>query len=108
MAFIADCKMVANYWQRSGDACTSNNIKSFLDDTFEKLGNKRIGLFRAVSGLYVKKVFNYLQSKQINYIIAARMYEPIQNAIASHRTCLRMTDGLEIGETQYKSPHLAK
>ncbi|MBK6700085.1 MAG: hypothetical protein IPG55_14810 [Saprospiraceae bacterium] len=30
MAFIADCKMVANYWQRSGDAYTSNNIESFF------------------------------------------------------------------------------
>ncbi|MBK6699570.1 MAG: hypothetical protein IPG55_06645 [Saprospiraceae bacterium] len=55
MAFIADCKMVANYWQRSGDAYTSNNIESFLDDTFEKLGKKKIGLFRADSGFYDKK-----------------------------------------------------
>ncbi|MBK9719753.1 MAG: transposase [Saprospiraceae bacterium] len=55
MAFIADCKMVANYWQPSGDTYTSNNIESFLDDTFEKLGKKKIGLFRADSGFYDKK-----------------------------------------------------
>ena len=103
MAFIADCKMVANYWQRSGDAYTSNNIASFLDDTFEKLGNKKIGLFRADSGFYDKKVFNYLEEKRINYIISARMYTPIQYAITSHHKWLRMDDGLEIGDLQYKS-----
>lgn len=105
MAFIADCKMVANYWQRSGDAYTSNNIESFLDDTFEKLGNKKIGLFRADSGFYDKKVFNYLEGKGINYIIAARMYSPIQQTIASQRNWLKMSDGLEIADTHYKSPN---
>lgn len=64
MAFIADCKMVANFWQRSGDSYTSNNIESFLDDTFEKLGNKKIGLLRADSGFYDKKVFNYLEGRE--------------------------------------------
>lgn len=105
MAFIADCKMVANYWQRSGDAYTSNNIESFLDDTFEKLGKKKIGLFRADSGFYDKKVFNYLEKKSINYIIAARMYAPIQHNIASRHNWLKMADGLEIADTNYKSPN---
>jgi hypothetical protein len=57
MAFVADCKMIANFWLRSGDAYTSNNIEAFLDDTFEKLQGKKIGLFRADSGFYDKKVF---------------------------------------------------
>ena len=105
MAFIADCKMVANFWQRSGDSYTSNNIESFLDDTFEKLGNKKIGLLRADSGFYDKKVFNYLEGKGINYIIAARMYSPIQQTITSHRIWLKMAAGLEIADTQYKSPN---
>lgn len=97
--------MVANYWQRSGDAYTSNNIESFLDDTFEKLGKKKIGLFRADSGFYDKKIFNYLDKKSINYIIAARMYAPIQHNIASHHNWLKMADGLEIADTNYNSPN---
>ncbi|MFN8331240.1 MAG: transposase [Saprospiraceae bacterium] len=97
--------MVANFWQRSGDSYTSNNIESFLDDTFEKLGNKKIGLLRADSGFYDKKVFNYLEGKGINYIIAARMYSPIQQTITSHRIWLKMAAGLEIADTQYKSPN---
>lgn len=104
MAFIADCKMVANFWQRSGDAYTSNNIEAFLDDTFVKLGTKKIGLFRADSGFYDKKVFNYLESKEINYIVAVRLYAPIQHVIASQHRWMKLSDGLEISETDYQSP----
>jgi len=41
MAFIAYCKMVANFWLLSGDAYTSNNIEAFLEDTFEKIKGYR-------------------------------------------------------------------
>ena len=32
MAFVSECKMVANFWLRSGDSYTSNNIEAFLND----------------------------------------------------------------------------
>jgi len=104
MAFIADCKMVANFWLRSGDAFTSNNIESFLEDTFDKLSGKKIGLLRADSGFYDKKVFEYLENKGINYIISCKMYEPIQRLISRHKTWLNIGDGIEIGDSEYKSP----
>lgn len=104
MAFVAECKMVANFWLRSGDAYTSNNIEAFLDDTFEKLQGKEIGLFRADSGFYDKKVFNYLESRQINYIVAVRLYKPVQILIAAHKTWTQMSNGIEIAESQYQSP----
>jgi hypothetical protein len=96
--------MVANFWLRSGDAYTSNNIEAFLDDTFEKLQGKRIGLFRADSGFYDKKVFNYLERKDINYIVAVRLYAPVQHLIAYHKTWMLLSDGVEIAESQYQSP----
>jgi len=104
IAFVAECKMVANFWLRSGDANTSDNIEAFLDDTFEKLSGKRIGLFRADSGFYDKKVFNYLEKKSINYIIAVRLYRPVQQLIASHKTWMSIGKGIEIAESQYQSP----
>lgn len=104
MAFVSECKMVANFWLRSGDAYTSNNIEAFLDDTFEKLQGKRIGLFRADSGFYDKKVFHYLEQKEIDYIVAVRLYAPVQKLVASHRVWMRLIDGIEIGEDLYQSP----
>lgn len=104
MAFVAETKMAANFWLRSGDAHTANNMEAFLEDTLEKLKDKRIGLLRADSGFYDKKVFEYLENKGIDYIIAARMYAPIQQAIAGQKTWVRITDGIELAETMYQSP----
>ena len=104
MAFIADCKMVANFWLRSGDAYTSNNIEAFLEDTFEKLKGKTIGLFRADSGFYDKKVFSILEARTINYIIAVRLHRPLQQKLATHRTWMKVANGIEIAESTYQSP----
>lgn len=35
MAFVDECKMVANFWLRSGNAYTTNNFLSFLEDTMD-------------------------------------------------------------------------
>ena len=49
LAFVADCRMVANCRLRSGDAHTANNFEGFLEDTLENLTGKKIGLLRADS-----------------------------------------------------------
>ena len=35
LAFVDECKMVANFWLRSGNAYTTNNFLSFLEDTID-------------------------------------------------------------------------
>lgn len=104
MAFVSECKMVANFWLRSGDSYTSNNIEAFLDDTFDKLKGKKVGLFRADSGFYDKRVFDYLEQRAINYIVAVRLYAPIQQLIAGHKIWLKLTQGIELAESTYQSP----
>lgn len=104
MAFVAETKMIANFWLRSGDAHTANNMEAFLEDTFEKLKGKCIGLLRADSGFYDRKVFEYLEGKGISYIIAARLYAPIQQTIAKQNSWMQIADGIEIAEAMYQSP----
>ena len=50
MAFVADLKMVCNFWLRPGNTSSANNIIAFLEETFSILSSKTIGLFRADSG----------------------------------------------------------
>ncbi len=83
---------------------TSNNIEDFLDDMFEKFQGKRIGLFRADSGFYDKKVFHYLEQNEIDYIVVVRLYDPVQKLVASHRVWMHLSDGIEIGEDIYQNP----
>jgi len=96
--------MVVNFWQRSGDAHTANHMEGFLEDTFDKLAGKKIGLLRADSGFYDTKVFEHLEGKSIDYIVAARLYAPLQRLLAGHKSWWSLATGLEIGETLYQSP----
>lgn len=106
IAFVADVKLVANLWLRSGNTSSSEGFVPFLEDTFQKLKNKSISLLRLDSGFYDKEVFEYLEQKEkpINYIVAARFYEPIQRIIANKQAWLVIDEGIEISELQYQSP----
>ena len=103
LAFVDDCKMIANFWLRSGDAYTTNNFLPFLEDTMERMSGKRISLLRADSGFYGKDIFEFLENKSINYIIVARHYSTIQRKVAGIKDWWTQADGLQIAETTYQS-----
>jgi hypothetical protein len=107
MAFVSDCRMIANLWLRPGDSYTTNNFLSFLEDTLNKLPGKTVGLIRADSGFYSKEIFEYLETrlpKPIDYIVAAKFYTPIKRALAYQKTWLKLGDGIEIAEMNYQAP----
>lgn len=104
VAFVSEIRMAVNFWLRSGNAYTTNNFFNFLENTLERLEGKTIGLLRADSGFYDKKIFEYLENrvKSINYIIAAKFYYPLKIAITRQKSYMRIEDGIEISETMYK------
>ncbi len=103
LAFVSDCRMIANCWLRPGNTGASSNFLSFLEDTLYKLGNKKAGLIRADSGFYSDEIMKYLESTKHNYIIAAKFYRPLKVKIAKHTKWWPISKGLEIGETSYQS-----
>jgi hypothetical protein len=106
VAFVAEARMAVNFWLRSGSSYTANNFFSFIENTFERLEGKTIGLFRADSGFFDKKILEFLEKrpKSINYIIAAKFYRPLKLVIARAQTYCRVDDGIEIADTMYQSP----
>ena len=104
MAFVADCNMVANMWLRSGDSHTANNLKGFLQDTLSHLKDKKVSLLRLDSGFYDKEVFDYLEQSELKYIVAVRMYKPVQVLLASQKVWLKLDEGVEVATTTYQSP----
>lgn len=106
MAFVADVQMIANFWLRSGDAHSANNFEAFMEETLKNLQNKQIGLLRADSGFYSKKIFDLLENRTnpISYIIACPMYTTIQRHIQSQKVWLKLDEGVEICSTFYQSP----
>jgi hypothetical protein len=104
MAFVADCRMVANLWLRSGNAHSANNLFSFLEDTLSKLEGKKVGLLRCDSSFYGEEIFRYLEEREegpISYVIAARLYPPVQREISKQKVWLKLGDGIDVGEVQY-------
>lgn len=104
MAFVAEPRMVANFWLRSGGASAANNFEAFLKDTLDKLRGKTIGLLRADSGFYDRKIFELLESLSIQYIIAGQMYPLAQRAILAERSWIPIARGIEVASINYHSP----
>lgn len=103
IAFIADVKLVANMWLRSGDASSANNFLSFLEDTLSKLKNKTVSLIRLDSGFFQSDILDYLEEKTLEYIVAAKFTQPIQRIIDASTNWILLDTGIEICEQMYKS-----
>jgi hypothetical protein len=106
LAFIPECRMIANCWLRPGNSYTTNNFVGFLEDTLSKLGSKKVGLIRADSGFYGKELLDYLEKgrpEPLQYIIAAKFYGPIKVKLATQKVWMKLGEGIEIADTTYQS-----
>lgn len=102
--------MVANAWLRPGNTAALSNCKAFMDETFEILKDKKVGLIRADSGFYGHDFLNYLEQKEnpINYIIAVKLYPTIKRELRALQGWIQLKDGIEICEFEYQSPDWKK
>lgn len=109
MAFISDCRMVANFWLRSGNSSSANNVLGFLDDTLGRLSGKRIGLLRADSGFCSDAVLSSLEGRgePIQYIIAGRFHRPVQRLAAGCGPWLKLDEGVEVADAAYEGHNWA-
>jgi hypothetical protein len=103
MAFVAEMKMVANFWLRPGNTSSANNVLAFLQETFEVLANKTVGLLRADSGFYRKDVMDWLEQRRIDYIIAIKMYPTLKLSIRERVRWYEGEAGVQLGEFWYKA-----
>ena len=102
IAFVNDVKMVANFWLRSGDTGSAHNFIGFLEETLAVFGNKKVGLVRLDSGFCQNEIMDYLESKSLNYIIAARFTHPVQRLIDKQDFWIKVDDGIEICDKHYQ------
>jgi hypothetical protein len=108
IAFIADVKLVANMWLRSGDSSSANNFLGFLEDTLSKLKNKTVSLLRLDSGFFQSDILDYVDAKTMDYVVAAKFSQPIQKLIAASTNWIVLDTGIEICEQVYQSQSWTK
>jgi len=95
-------------WLRSGDTSSANNFLGFLEDTLSKLKNKTISLVRLDIVFFQSDILDYLESRTIDFIVAARFLQPIQRLIASSNIRIVLDGGIEICEQEYQSDSWSK
>lgn len=103
LAFVAEARMVANFWLRPGNVSSANNVLQFLESTLHHLGDKAVGLLRADSGFFDEAMFSALEGKKIAYIIAARLTQPLQRTIYQATGWWALEAGLELTEIVYRA-----
>lgn len=107
LAFVADLRMIANYWLRPGNTAALTNFISFLEDTLSRLKGKKVGLIRADSGFFGGEIFDYLENyndgKGLNYIVACRFNNKIKMKLVSQGKWVEVAKGICIAETTYQA-----
>lgn len=103
IAFIADVKLVANMWLRSGNTSSANNFLAFLEDTLSKLKNKTVSLIRLDSGFFQSDILDCLDEKPMDYVVAAKFTHPVQRLITVADNWVVLDTGIEICEQMYQS-----
>lgn len=103
LAFVAEARLVANFWLRPGDAHSANNVLQFIEPTLHHPGSKAAGLLRADSGFFDQAVLKLLEDKRIHYIIRARLTQGLQQAIVRDGRWFALETGLELAEITYQA-----
>lgn len=101
-AFVNDLRMVVNCWNRSGNTASSSNAINFLEETFSILQNKKVGLFRADSGFCSSKILDYIESKQLPYVMSCKLYANLQSEIYQIKNWRPIGLGIWISEIEYR------
>lgn len=103
LAFLNRSKYVVNLWNRPGNAASWNNIIGFFENTWQRLqGFIRIKGVIADSGFYLKNFIELLEQKGLTYIIAARLYRPLQRKIYAQEKWQEIAEGIWITEFQFQ------
>lgn len=109
IAFVADCRMIANFWLRPGDCASATNMLSFLESTKQNIGDTLIGLLRADSGFFADEILTALEHDRIDYVVAAKLTQPLQAQLMSvTRSWWALEPGLELCEFDYQAGSWAR
>ena len=102
-AFAGD-GMVVNLWNRAGNVFSGDRIVEFFDQTVESLSAVPYEIDRVLcdSGFYLAEFIEHLESVGTKYIIAARLYSPLQSRIMKIDQWRRVSDGIEVSDFYFE------
>ena len=101
LAGLAEAKWVLHGWLRGGNTASANNVRGFVDECLALVaGITRIGLVRADNGFCDGKFLDYLEAKELPYLVKARMTKGVKQAVLGVSEWVRVGKGIEVGEAR--------
>ncbi len=103
IAFLNQNKYVVSLWNRSGNASSGNNIRAFFVASYLRLKGKiKILGVVADSGFYNEDFIKLIEDESLIYIIAARLYGPLQRKIYAQKEWRIIDKGIASCEFEFK------
>lgn len=109
IAFLAEGRRLLWATLRSGNSGSANGCVEFLKQALTVLPNgQRIGLVRADSGFFEKRLLEYLESQELPYVIVTRFTAVVRKLVV-HRipaTAWRaVARGIEVADLEVSLPN---
>ncbi len=103
LAFLNKSRYVVHLWNRPGNVATWNNIIGFFESTFHRVsGFISIKGVIADSGFYLREFIKLLEQRGLTYIIAARLYKPLQRKVYAQQNWQQIAEGIWITEFRFR------
>jgi hypothetical protein len=103
IAALAEAKMIAHYWLRSGNTQCVNGAAEFLRATCAQLpAHIRIGLLRADAGFGDESFLGACEELKLSYIVVARLTQKVQSLCRHDDAHWRDTgvEGVQVQEVE--------
>lgn len=110
LAVIAEVRLVAQLWLRSGNSTCGSNVTAFFLDLWENLPRQiRLRGVRADSGFCLPELLCLWEELALPYVVVAQLSQPIQKILKGQiRWQPTEVAGTEVSELEYQSmnwPH---
>lgn len=102
IGFLNQSKYVVSIWNRQGNVASCNNICAFFSMSYQRVKDriKILGII-ADSGFYNRKLIEIIEEKMLVYIIAVRLYHPLQRKIYAQKEWKKTAEGIEVCEFEF-------
>ena len=103
LAVLAEVKLVAGFWLRSGNSPSASNVLSFTCALLARLPRQvRLALVRADSGFCQEAWLALLEARDLPYIVVAQLSVRLQSIIRRQTRWLATSvPGLEVAEVEH-------
>ena len=108
LGMLAGSKHIVHSWLRAGGASTLRGPAQFMEELVTRLPDQfKISVVRADSGFHTEEFLETVESHGLDYIVAARMRQPMQRLAARQPASkwTRLDDEHEIAEVLEQQPN---